>query len=377
MCLNISESELIERNGIWTAKEIAQQPDTWLKTFQLITPSHFQFITPLIERAKRGQLRIIFTGAGTSAFIGDAVAPVLSEQFGCVIEAIASTDLVANPYQFLFADKPTLLVSFARSGNSPESVGAVNLVNQIVQEAYHLIITNNVAGELFVKSQSYPTACAIALPPETHDQSFAMTSSASNMMLAALCLFAPQRFNVDWVTQIVAVTTQLFQQDLTTIAQLAQLAVKRVAYLASGHLFGIARESALKLLELTAGEQAAFYETPLGFRHGPKSLVQNDTLIVLMGTANAYTARYEQDLYQELVRDNKAKKVLWLGATSGQISANFCQLDDVARIFPYLVFAQCYAFYSSLHLGYTPDNPCPTGEVNRVVQGVVLYDYSS
>lgn len=377
MILNIPTQTLETQKAYWTAKEIAQQPATWLETFDIVQHSGVKaFVAPLVERAKKGELRIIFTGAGTSAFIGEVVAPVLSEKLGCVIEAIASTDLVSSPYQYLFADKPTLLVSFGRSGNSPESIGAVDRVNDIVKEPHHLAITNNRNGSLFVKCSENPTACfPLALPDSTHDQGFAMTSSASNMMLAALLSLAPEAFDKQWVEGFVKTTEQLFSQDLATIQQLAQSPVKRVVYLGSGHFQGLARETALKLLELTAGERLGFFESSMGFRHGPKSLVQNETLIFIFQSSHPYTAKYDLDLYNELVRDKKAHEVVLVGDARGQISAEFCKLDDAARIFPFLVVGQLYSLYSSLHLGYTTDNPCPTGEVNRVVQGVTLYSY--
>ncbi len=376
MILHIANQTLEKQNAFWTAKEIAQQPATWRETVSIVKASKVvSFIQPLVERAKKGELRIIFTGAGTSAFIGDVVAPVLSEKLGCVIEAIASTDLVSSPYQYLFADKPTLLVSFGRSGNSPESIGAVERVNDIVKEAYHLAITNNVNGALFAKCTQNPTAYALALPDSTHDKGFAMTSSASNMMLAALLSLAPDAFNEEWVESFVTVTEQLLEQDLLEIQRLAHLPLKRIVYLGSGHFQGLARETSLKLLELTAGERLGFFESSMGFRHGPKSLVQDETLIFIFLSQQPYTAQYDRDLYQELIRDKKAREVVLLGDTSGSIQAEIHKLDDAARIFPFLVIGQLYSFYSSLYLGYTTDNPCPTGEVNRVVQGVTIYPY--
>ncbi|HDR1022379.1 TPA: SIS domain-containing protein [Pasteurella multocida] len=376
MFLNIPQQELKQQNAYWTAKEIAQQPDTWLETTDIVKSSNVSaFLQPLITRAQKGELRIIFTGAGTSAFIGEVVAPVLSEKLGCVVEAIASTDLVSSPYQYLFADKPTLLVSFGRSGNSPESIGAVERVNDIVKEAYHLAITNNVNGALFKACVNKDTAYPLALPDSTHDQGFAMTSSASNMMLAALLSFVPYIFDRTWVEQFVSVTQKVLSEDALSVQKLAQLPLKRIVYLGSGHFQGLARESALKLLELTAGERLGFFESAMGFRHGPKSLVQDETLIFVFLSKQQYTEQYDRDLYQELVRDKKAHHILLIGDQAAGFKADFTELDDAARIFPFLVVGQLYAFYSSLHLGYTTDNPCPTGEVNRVVKGVTIYSY--
>lgn len=376
MILQISNEDLRANEALWTAEEIAQQPQTWRQTAELVEKSGVQaFVAPLVEQAQQGKLRIIFTGAGTSAFIGDVVAPILSEKLGCVIESIASTDLVSNPAQYLFADTPTLLISFARSGNSPESLGAVERVNDIVKQPYHLAITNNARGALLTKFHDIFTAFPLALPDVTHDRGFAMTSSASNMMLAALLSLAPQAFDKQWLEQLIRAGQSVLDNDAQTIKTLAEQPVERVVYLGSGHLQGLARETALKLLELTAGERLGFFESTMGFRHGPKSMVQQETLIFIYLAQNAYTQQYDLDLYQELIRDQKAKKVVLIGGETGDFRTDVKALDDAARIFPYLLVGQLYAFYSSLALGYTTDNPCPSGEVNRVVKGVTIYSY--
>ncbi len=377
MFLNIARDQLVAQKALWTAKEIAQQPQTWRETAQLVANSNLgTFLNPLIERAKLGQLRIIFTGAGTSAFIGYVIAPLLQEKFQCVVESIATTDLVSSPEQFLFPEIPTLLVSFGRSGDSPESIGAVDNVDRIVKDAYHLVITNNRNGALFKASADNPKAEAIALPDCTHDQGFAMTSSASNMMLAALLSFAPEHFSNKWLENVIIASKTLLEKDAKTIENFAREGNERIVYLGSGAFQGLARECALKLLELTAGDCLGFFESQMGFRHGPKSLVQDKTMIVLFDSCNPYTALYEKDLHQELVNDQKAQRIVHLNGQNMEFNFTLDDLDDAGRVFPFLVFGQLYAFYSSFFSGITTDNPCPTGEVNRVVKGVTLYPYN-
>lgn len=91
------------------------------------------------------------TGAGTSGFVGETCEPYLKRLLDKKVEAIATTDLVANPKNYFIKDVPTLLISFARSGNSPESIHAVKLANEIVKELYQVIITCNESGKLALK----------------------------------------------------------------------------------------------------------------------------------------------------------------------------------------------------------------------------------
>lgn len=181
--------------GTWTEEEIRQQPASWIRSLNNISSIRSaidRFLTPLLCK---NDLRIILTGAGTSAFIGDIIAPWLSRHTGKNITAVPTTDLVTNPMDYLTPAHPLLLVSFARSGNSPESVAAVELANQFVPECYHLSITCNEAGNLYQNAVDSDNAFALLMPAETHDRGFAMTSSITTMMASCLAVFAPDMIN--------------------------------------------------------------------------------------------------------------------------------------------------------------------------------------
>ena len=133
--------------------------------------------------------------------MGNALYSYLNKTNGFKVKSYATTDIVATPENYLSQTRPTLLVSFGRSGNSPESVGAVERSRRSLrlQNVYHLFVTCNCEGALSKAAETRHNAYAINLTPETHDQSFAMTSSFSNMMLATvLC------FNLDRIDEIAA-----------------------------------------------------------------------------------------------------------------------------------------------------------------------------
>ena len=168
--------------GTWTEEEIRQQPASWIRSLtniDNIRSAIDSFLAPLL---RKNDLRIILTGAGTSAFIGDIIAPWLASYTGKNISAVPTTDLVTNPMDYLNPAHPLLLISFARSGNSPESVAAVELANQFVPECYHLPITCNEAVSLYQNAGASDNAFALLMPAETHDRGFAMTSSITTMM---------------------------------------------------------------------------------------------------------------------------------------------------------------------------------------------------
>src|SRR5271155_2515626 len=147
--LELSEPDLSRAGALWTAREIAQQPASWMRTLDVIrehAASIAGFLAPLLTRP---DLRIILTGAGSSAFIGECLAPLLLRRLDCRVEAIATTDLLSGPMQYMQRDVPTLLVSFGRSGSSPESVAVVDLTERLLRECHQLVFTCNEQGTLY------------------------------------------------------------------------------------------------------------------------------------------------------------------------------------------------------------------------------------
>lgn len=378
--LGLAGERLDELGAGLTAREIAQQGAVWPQIAALVEERRAgldAFLSPLLARA---DLRIVLAGAGTSAFIGECLAPAVLRQ-GRRVEAVPTTDIVSGPGRFLQAGVPTLVVSFARSGSSPESLAAVALADQLVADVHHLVITCNAEGELYRMAQERTNAYAILLPDATHDRGFAMTTSFTSMLLAAALAFgilpaaavaAPARCAPDLLDGVLPVLRELVERRF-----------KRVVYLGSNELRGLAREAALKLLELTDGQVVALFDSPLGFRHGPKTIVDGDTLVVVLLSNDPYARRYDLDLLRELRGDARAGRVL---ALSGQaipelgtdcVAAGGMEgAEELALALPYIVFCQAFALLQSLALGLRPDTPSVSGTVNRVVRGVTIHPFA-
>lgn len=372
------------------AREIAQQPRIWREVSEMVASRRSEidaFLAPLLSRA---DARIVLTGAGTSAFAGEVAAPELSRHLGRRVEAVATTDLLSNPYEYLVPDVPTLLVSFARSGNSPESVATVDVADQILSEVSHLIIACNAEGQLTRHHGSQESSLVLLLPPEANDASFAMTSSFTGMTITALlALRDPKTSGVEDIEPIAAAAEQLLQAD--EVDALAELSPDRVIYLGSGPLHGLAQESALKLLELTAGQIIGLAESSLGFRHGPKSVLTPQTLVVVYLSKDPYTRRYDIDIATELTATLGERVVAVDGSAEtpeGKPSDvpsevrtlrvhGVGSVPDAYWAVAAVIVAQRLAMASSLALGLPPDNPFPGGEVNRVVQGVTVHPLPS
>ncbi|TMN25315.1 SIS domain-containing protein [Pseudoxanthomonas sp. X-1] len=375
--LGVPEAELEAAQAIWTAREIAQQPRMLRRTHALIAGLHAQlqaFIAPI---AHDPAARVILTGAGTSAYIGQCLAPLLDRALAARVDAVPTTDLVCAPRLYLDPAQPLLLISFGRSGNSPESIAAVELAESLVRDVRHLVVTCNAQGRL--ASAPVGQAMTVTLPEETHDTSFAMTSSFSCMLYAALATLLPAGALDARVAPIAQATEAVIQDALPLLQTLANARHDRVVYLGSGLFQGLAREATLKLGELTNGAVATCHDSPLGFRHGPKTFVTSGTLVMVFVSNDPYTRRYDHDLIDELRRDGVAARVIEISARPRGDDADTLAVPglalaaDVDLLWPYVAAAQIYAFLHARVRGVTPDNPNPAGIVNRVVQGVRLY----
>ncbi|WP_072690547.1 SIS domain-containing protein [Rhodococcus marinonascens] len=360
-----------------TNREIIQQPEIWRQTARYIRDHREEINAFLTPQLSREGLRIIFTGAGTSSFAGEIAAPALARKLSRRIEAIATTDLVSNPANYLAEDIPTLLVSFARSGNSPESGAATGIADQILSDVSHLIITCDPAGDLYRDHSRKPNSLILLMPERSNDEGFAMTSSFTSMLLASLLVFHGDN---DSAVESVAAAADSLIASRETIQSLVARDAERIVYIGSGPLTGLARESALKLLELTAGRIVTYFDSALGFRHGPKAVLNDKTLAVVYVSSDPYTRRYDEDIISELRASLGTDRVVTISCKSSSTASELSWVlddvegvDDVYLALAYVVFAQLFGLHYSVHLGATPDNPFPGGDVNRVVQGVRIH----
>ncbi|MDR2977128.1 MAG: SIS domain-containing protein [Streptococcaceae bacterium] len=375
----LTNDELKEKGADITVRETQGQPALWRKAFgEYLTKK-----TELAEfldgiSAKHPYLRVIFTGAGSSQYVGDTVIRSLTELGDTKryrFESIGSTDIVSAPQSVLEKDTPTLLVSFGRSGNSPESVAAVDVVEQYVTSSYQLSITCAMNGALSQKLDAMSNALNYVLPPESLDLGFAMTGSFSTMTLLATLIFSQQSDaekaeQVEWAA---LAAESVLSRDAEISTFLPEY-VNRVVYVGSGPLAGLTREAQLKILELTAGKVATVFDSSMGLRHGPKSFINDKTALFVFASNDDYTRQYDLDLYNEVKDDGIAAQVVLIGQDVEEFSYQTNgKLHPAYQVFPSVVFAHVIALRASLNVGNTPDTPSATGTVNRVVKGVTIH----
>ena len=372
-----------------TWKEITQQPVIWKEEVEIVR-ENLKAIGEFIEGVKADKVKVIFTGAGSSEFVGNTLCSYVNSKIDIDVLSVPTTDVVSMPEQYLEADTATILVSCARSGNSPESVAAVELADKLVKNIHHIFITCNAEGKLAQISKSGNNKYLLLMPEKTNDKGFAMTGSFSSMVVAGVLVLLRKDFEgmaarVEYVADLV---NRNIEKILTDAETVAALDIERIVYLGDGAAKGLAEEMSLKVLELTGGKLASFYNTFLGFRHGPKSIVNDKTAIVCMMSNNKHTRIYELDLLKEFKNEGGKKKIIVLDTINDEeVKANadyyftfadekLGEIEDVFADLSYLVCGQLISLVKSASLGINPDNPCPTGEVNRVVKGVIIHEYN-
>jgi len=382
--LKIPVKELKSRGGFYTAKEISSQPDLWLKTYYRLLKEKDQISKFLHKLLDKECPYIILTGAGTSAFIGEALVGPYQKKWNIYTRAIATTDIITHPEDYFMRSRPTLLISFARSGDSPESLATVKLAEEYCDDLYKLNITCNKDGELAVQTKGN-NSYVFLLPEETNDKSLAMTSSFTSMLLAGLLILNIKELEnlLPVVQKIQELGSYIFKEYLTDLKKLTELKYDRMVFLGSGPLYGAAHESHLKVQELSNGMVICTYDSFMGFRHGPRAVVNGSTVIAYLLSNDPYVRQYEYDLINSVNGVSSGAKYIAIGSNFDAKKLHI----DLAIKFPvdlskipeeflsvfYVLPAQIMGCYKSLNLGLSPDSPSESGSITRVVQGVKIY----
>ena len=363
-----------------THKEILQQPRVWRKTYDVVL-SRKDEIKAFIDKYMNDGYQVVLTGAGSSAYIGDALECALAETRFRGARSIATTDILSCPGLYFNSASKVLLISFARSGNSPESIGAVKAVNQTAGSAAHIFITCNAEGELAgIKGDN---VLCILLPPETNDLSLAMTSSCTSMLLA--CSLVSRIAEIEAQKEYIDILSDCVQKAIgryeSALEQIAAKNFKRAVFLGSGALKGISEESRLKLQELTDGNIMCAFDAFLGFRHGPKAVINKETLIVYLVSPDPDVRRYEMDLMRTIREQGRYIATVTICQQPTECPETELMVETMLPGgFPmiygcvsYLFVAQLLGYYKSIALGLSPDSPSADGNLSRVVEGVTLY----
>lgn len=365
-----------------TLKEIAHQPQLWKKIWKKICAEKEE-IRSFLDSRKDKLDSIVLTGAGTSAYIGISTQNCFRHKFGICAEPVSTTHIVSHPQDFFIPSKNLLMISFARSGNSPESCAAAKLADQFSENVSHFIITCNKDGQLAKDYTDKENTYVFVLPPEANDKSLAMTSSFSGMMLTSALVA-----RIDEITSLEKDIDQLCRYGSNTLRQapllwdIANSDFNRAVYLGSGSLYGVAKEAQLKMQELTDGLVICKHDSFLGLRHGPKAVIDEKTFIVHHVSSDPHAMKYDMDLIVSMRKNSSPIGQIAIGENlicqeyvdwSINFEPETTPLDKDLLCVVSILPAQMLAVFKSIQLGLKADSPSRNGAISRVVQGVSIY----
>lgn len=386
--LALPEAEKAKRGLVHTPAEIAQQPHTWLSTFELFTKKKDEIRDFLgesgISAKGDSETNVFLVGAGTSDYTGQAVSHLLRRLWQCEVCAVPSTDLLTQMDDLLLPRRKYLWISFSRSGDSPEGVAVLARAIERHPKIRHLVVSCNPASRMIRENTGRPGVLTICLPDAVNDRGLAMTSSFSNMVVFGQCL--AHAFDIAAYEKTVAKLSSAGQEFLPRVADaaaaLAKVQFSKAVFVGSGPLRAVARESALKVLELTAGKTLTMSESALGLRHGPMAAMDADTLFVCFLSGDQRVQSYERDLLREIGSkkiarsrvvvsgnrfspDSFAEQYLAPESASGIADEYRAPID--------VMFGQTLGLFSSIRWNLQPDSPSPDGVISRVVHNVSIH----
>lgn len=383
--LLLPEEEKKARGLTHTPREIHQQPESWAGTFSRLRSMESQLARTLAEcgigTGSGNAPDVVLAGAGTSDYIGRALRGLLQRKWGCNVSSIASTDLLTGFSEAVLPGRSYVLISFSRSGDSSEGVAVLSLaLEKYREQVRNIVITCNQAGSM----ANMPGAFPVVLDDAVNDRGLAMTSSFTNMLIAGqyLAFLGSGQSYLPILEALTAMGRSLMTSAAGYTSKLARRSFRRVCFLGSGALHGVAHECALKVLELNAGRIATLAETFLGLRHGPMSFLDEETLICAFLSGNAGIRRYEADLLTEIQSKHLAKDVLAISPAPAeearQLTPHVLEFDapagfpDDCRPPVDVIVGQLLALFLAIENGVHPDTPS-TGAISRVVAHVKIY----
>jgi tagatose-6-phosphate ketose/aldose isomerase len=386
--LNLSSAEKSERGLENTPQEVAQQPATWVATFDLLQSRKVELQNFLSDAGVNGPFEdkptVFLIGAGTSDYIGRSLHHLLRTKWQCEVIPVASTSLLTDMPEYVLKGKRYLWISFSRSGDSPEGVAVLERALAEYPQISHLVVTCNASGRMSHALTGRADCLSIILDDATNDRGLAMTSSFTNMVLAGQ--FLAHAWTVEEyepiLRSLISAAERFLPQAATLAYSLAELNYKRACFVGSGALAGTALECALKLLELTAGKVQTMTQSTLALRHGPMAALDRETLFVSLISSDPQRRQYEVDLLREVGAKELAGARVAIATSADQLQAEADYvltpgtkepIPDLYRPVLDVIFGQLLGLFSSIRLGLKPDDPSPNGAISRVVQNVDIY----
>jgi glucosamine--fructose-6-phosphate aminotransferase (isomerizing) len=334
----------METRGRYTREEIFSQPDSWKDALDVLKES-----TKAIQEFSQpyNNPHVIFTGCGSTYYLSLAAATLYEEMTGFPARGIPASELWLSLHKSTISSGDTLLIALSRSGETTETINACDAfssrkLGNILTLVCH---PNSQLTKMGVVNLTFPSG---------KEKSVAQTRAFSTLYLGVVGLCSIWSGQTERLNQIDTISS-VGRYILNKYSPKAEfygknLNIDRVYFLGSGARYGLSCELNLKMKEMSLTHSEAFHF--LEFRHGPKAMVNRNTLVV--GLVSETNAGHEFAVLRDV--EKLGAEIITIGDKHTDISFN-SEVEEVMRNILYLPFGQMMAFERSMAKGLDPDHP--------------------
>jgi glucosamine--fructose-6-phosphate aminotransferase (isomerizing) len=330
-----------------TYQEIKRQPQSFREALTKLQSMKSDFAS-IFQESLDG---VIFAGCGTSYNLALSAAHTFQSVTTILARGVPSSEVFLFPGGIFLPSKRYLFVAISRSGETSETVRALRFFAEQYQGKTVGITCE--PGSSLSRFSSFPIVF-----PFAHEESVVMTQSFSTMLLGLTFFALSLKGQEDALNPLPEVLERKFLEEEKTVKALAEEErFNKFIFLGNGPYYGVAWEGSLKLKEMSLTPTETFHF--LEFRHGPKSIVDEATLIIALTSQSAFS--FEQELLKEMVD---------LGATVfhlGKMPLRFPRtveiifkeegLTDFSLPILDVAFLQLLGYFRAKHRGLDPDHP--------------------
>jgi glucosamine--fructose-6-phosphate aminotransferase (isomerizing) len=343
----------MEMRGKYTREEIFSQPEAWEEALDLLRLWAGD-LQDFSKQAKTGQ--IIFTGCGSTYYLSLAAAVLFQRLTSIPARGMPASEVWLSAPNAFLSDDETILVAISRSGETSETLQA----SMEFRARQH----GRIISMVCTPGSSLASAGTINLIfPSGVERSVAQTRAFSTLYLGVMGLSSIWAGRMDLFEQMRRLPS-VGKKILTQYSYLAEelgknMDIDRVYFLGSAERYGLACELNLKMKEMSLTHSEAFHF--LEFRHGPKAMVNDQTLVV--GLVSERHAKHEMAVLAESAE--LGAEILTIGEDEAEVSFN-SGLEEVNRNLLYLPFGQMLAYERSMAKGFDPDQPMHLDQVVKL-----------
>lgn len=337
--------------GDFSYREITTQGESWQSAIEATLAQREALLGLLTRNADR---RILFIGCGSTHYLAQWAAPYFQGVTGRVCRAAPSSEVYLQTETLLAPGEAPLIVALSRSGETSETILAVEKLRARGSEALTISC---------YEETGLSRASNLTIPiPGGREESFAQTRSFAGMLVAVqtfAALAANDRALLDETRRLPALAPEIVERAKPLAKQVGEdETIARITYLGTGPYYGLANEATVKVKEMsqTVAEGYHFME----FRHGPMALVGPEHLIVglVSEAARPYEVAVLRDLKERGARLlSLANDAAGLDEVSHWALALNAPVSERARSVLYLPFLQLLAYYRAMKKGLNPDRP--------------------